>query len=111
MKHGGIYIREHTCRLQHDSSSQNLPEKPTSFKEQVELKPLHSRNISGLDGSDKDSSPDISDLDHSTELIYIIDVTDSTPERQQQQSTEDGSSFSIIFSGKLNKGDVIELWT
>ena len=112
VRHGGIYIRVHTCRLQHDSSSSIVPEKPSSTNVQVEMKPLNSRNHTVMDGSDEESSPAISDLDRNREVISVIDETDdATPELQQQQPIEDGSLFSMNSNGKLKNGDVIEYFS
>ena len=106
--HGSIYNLVHTCRLRHESSSPILPERSSLTILRVESKPFNSRNNSGMDGSYKESCPANCNLDRNTGIISVIDEVDSKPEVEQQQSTEDGSSFSMDSNWKLMKCDVME---
>ena len=50
-------------------------------------------------------------MSRNTDLISVKDETVVTAELQQQQSIEDGSSFSMNSNGKLKNGDVIEYFS
>ena len=106
VRHGGIYVRVHTCRLQHDSSVASVSQDPRVSNEQGE-ETVHtqgSRSTAMKEDSDEETSPVRSNSDESTEVVSVIDDGIEEAGVQQNSSTHPDVHSNI----KLKKGDVIE---